>query len=130
MSKKNYRSAKLKARIRRRARARAVIRRLRCPRLAVRRSARHMHVQLIMPQEAGQTPSDRVIVSASTEEPVLKTSLAQTGNIAGAKAVGKLLGERAREKGIEKIAFDRSGYRYHGRVAAVAEGAREAGLVF
>ena len=69
-----------------------------------------------------------VIASASTTESSVKSE--NNGNIEAASKVGKLIAERAKEKGIEKVAFDRSGYKYHGRVKALAESAREAGLSF
>ena len=92
------------------------------PRLSVYRSARHIYAQVIAP--AG----DRVVASASTLDKDLRGG--KTGNIAAAAAVGKLLAERAREAGIESVAFDRGGYKYHGRVKALADAARESGLNF
>ncbi|MBE3576774.1 MAG: 50S ribosomal protein L18 [Limnochordales bacterium] len=92
------------------------------PRLVVFRSQRHIYAQVI-DDEAGRT-----LVAASTVDPELRGKLESTANIEAARAVGRLVGERARQKGIEKVVFDRAGYLYHGRVAALAEGAREAGL--
>ncbi|WP_419918665.1 50S ribosomal protein L18 [Candidatus Poriferisocius sp.] len=92
------------------------------PRLAVYRSNRHIVAQLI-DDTAGHT-----LTSASTIEPGLRSG--PTGNIAGAAVVGKLIAERAREKNITAVVFDRGGFRYHGRVAALANSAREAGLEF
>jgi large subunit ribosomal protein L18 len=97
------------------------------PRLAVFRSVSHMYVQVI------DDLSGRTLVSASTAEPALKGRLkdkARTGNKAGAQAIGKAIAERLLEKGIKQVVFDRGGFLYHGRVRAVAEAAREAGLQF
>jgi len=99
------------------------------PRLNVYRSLNHIYAQLI-DDMAGKT-----IVSASTNEKAeTKGSKAkgrkQGGNVASAKAVGKLIAERARAKGVEHVVFDRGGYLYHGRVKALADAAREAGLKF
>ncbi len=91
------------------------------PRLAVFRSVAHIYAQLI-DDSRGVT-----VVSASSVEKATKTN---GGNVAAAKAIGKLVAERAREKGIQKVVFDRGGYIYHGRVKALADAAREAGLEF
>lgn len=91
------------------------------PRLAVYRSLAHIYAQVI-DDRAGRT-----LVSASSNEKSAKTS---GGNVAGAKEIGKLVAERAKEKGIKLVVFDRGGYLYHGRVKALAEAAREAGLEF
>jgi large subunit ribosomal protein L18 len=93
------------------------------PRLTVFRSLNHIYVQLI-DDRAGRT-----LVAASTLEKGSKAA-AGGGNLTGAKAVGKLVAERALANGIKKVVFDRGGYLYHGRVKAVAEAAREAGLEF
>jgi large subunit ribosomal protein L18 len=90
------------------------------PRLNVYRSLNHIYAQVI-DDARGET-----LVSASTLASKLKTG----GNIAAAKEVGKLVAERAREKGIKRVVFDRGGYLYHGRIKALAESAREAGLEF
>lgn len=90
------------------------------PRLAVFRSIKHIYVQVI-DDRAGKT-----LVSASSAE----KGAADGGNIAGATAVGKLVAERAKEKGISSVVFDRGGFLYHGRVKALADAAREAGLQF
>jgi large subunit ribosomal protein L18 len=92
------------------------------PRLAVFRSSRHTYAQVI------DDVTGRTIASASTLDASLRGSDGGTGNIAAAKAVGELVGERARAAGIESVVFDRGGFQYHGRVAAVADGARSAGL--
>src|SRR5579862_1657876 len=90
------------------------------PRLAVFRSVKHIYAQVI-DDVVGHT-----LVAASTNE---KNGV-NGGNVAGAKTIGKLVAERAKEKGIQTVVFDRGGYLYHGRVKALAEAAREAGLVF
>lgn len=94
------------------------------PRLNVFRSLSNMYAQIIN-DETGHT-----LVAASTLDKELKAQVEYGGNIDGAKAVGKLIAERARAKGIDKVVFDRGGFIYHGRIAAVAEAAREAGLEF
>ena len=97
------------------------------PRLAVFRSVAHTYAQVI-DDMAGTT-----LVAASSTEPALKGAFgkdAKGGNIAGAKAIGKAIAERAKEKGITRVVFDRGGNLYHGRVRAVADAAREAGLEF
>jgi large subunit ribosomal protein L18 len=91
-------------------------------RLCVHRTPQHIYAQIIAPE------GDRVVASASTLNKDLRGSLKSTGNIAAAAAVGKEIAERAKQAGIEKVAFDRSGFKYHGRVKALAEAAREAGL--
>ncbi len=90
------------------------------PRLNVYRSLNHIYVQII-DDRTGQT-----LVSASTLSAKLKTG----GNVAAAREVGKLVAERAQEKGIKKVVFDRGGYLYHGRIKALADAAREGGLEF
>ena len=91
-------------------------------RLTVFRSNSHIYAQV------STFDGSEVIASASTTETSVKSE--NNGNIEAASKVGKLIAERAKEKGIEKVAFDRSGYKYHGRVKALAESAREAGLSF
>jgi large subunit ribosomal protein L18 len=91
------------------------------PRLAVFRSVAHIYAQVI-DDEKGAT-----VVSASSVDKSGKTN---GGNVAAAKAIGKLVAERAKEKGIKSVVFDRGGYQYHGRVKALADAAREAGLEF
>jgi len=91
-------------------------------RLCVHRTPRHIYAQIIAP--AG----DKVLASASTLDSDLRGG--KTGNIDAAAAVGKLVAERARAAGIEAVAFDRSGYKYHGRIKALADAARESGLNF
>jgi large subunit ribosomal protein L18 len=97
------------------------------PRLTVFRSVTHLYVQVV-DDRRGST-----IASASTVEPAVKGSLpkkATGGNLAGAKAIGKTIAERLLEKGVKRVVFDRNGFLYHGRVKAVADAAREAGLEF
>ena len=94
------------------------------PRLNVFRSLNNIYAQVIN-DVTGET-----IVSASSLDKDLKEAIAYGGNLEGAKAVGTAIATRAKEKGVEKVVFDRGGYLYHGRVAALAEAAREAGLEF
>lgn len=115
-------SDKKLSRLRRARRARAKIRDLNMVRLSVYRTPRHMYAQVIA--EDGS----KVLASASTLDKSLRSG--QTGNAEAAKAVGALIAERAKSAGISKVAFDRAGYRYHGRVKALADSAREAGLEF
>ena len=109
------------AKIRRSKRTRMHIRALGVTRLTVHRSLSHIYAQVI-------GPNNEVIASASTLDQSLKGIYG--GNVKAAQAVGKLIGERAQQKGVKAIAFDRAGYQYHGRVKALADGAREAGLEF
>jgi large subunit ribosomal protein L18 len=115
-------SSKNDSRLRRARRARSRIRDVGINRLSVHRTPRHIYAQIIAP--AG----DRVIASASTLDAELRKGA--TGNISAAAAVGQLVAKRAKEAGIERVAFDRSGYKYHGRVKALADAARETGLEF
>lgn len=94
------------------------------PRLSVFRSLKHVHVQII------DDVTGTTVAAASTLEKALVEGLSSTGNCEAAKAVGKAVAERALGKGVAQVVFDRGGRPYHGRVAAVAEGAREAGLEF
>ena len=112
------------ARLRRAARARAKIRELRVARLTVHRTPCHMYAQII------DGEGSKVLVSASTVQEAVKAGIKSTGNVAAATAVGKAIAERAKAAGITKVAFDRGGFRYHGRVKALADAAREGGLVF
>jgi large subunit ribosomal protein L18 len=91
------------------------------PRLAVFRSVAHIYAQVI------DDVAGRTLVSASTVDKDGKT---KGGNVAAATAIGKLVAERAREKGVKQVVFDRGGYQYHGRIKALADAAREAGLEF
>ena len=97
------------------------------PRLTVFRSVAHIYVQVI------DDTTGRTIASASSVEPAVKGSLekkATGGNVAGAKVIGKTIAERLKDKGVTRVVFDRNGFLYHGRVKAVADAAREAGLEF
>ena len=94
------------------------------PRLAVFRSNNHMYAQII-DDTVGNT-----LVSASTLESAVKAELTKTNNVDAAAYLGTVIGKRAVEKGITKVVFDRGGYIYHGKVAALADAAREAGLEF
>jgi len=112
------------ARLRRAKKTRAHIRRMGMPMLTVHRSGRHIYAQVIA-VEGGS-----VIAAASTLQKDLRSDLSSTSNRDAAKAVGKAVAERAVAAGISEVAFDRSGYRYHGRVAELADAAREGGLKF
>ncbi len=113
------------ARIRRATRARAKIRELREHRLCIHRTPRHTYAQVIAPG------GDRVLASASTLDKEVKSAIeGHCGNVSAAAAVGKAIAERAKQAGVERVAFDRSGFRYHGRIKALAEAARESGLQF
>ena len=114
--------SKKSMRIRRRQRTRSKIRELGVFRLTVSRTPRHIYAQVIAP-EGGRT-----LASASTLDPEVRKEAANGGNVEAAKLVGKLVAERARGAGVESVAFDRSGFRFHGRVKALADAAREAGL--
>lgn len=94
------------------------------PRLSIYRSLSHMHAQII------DDTKGHTLVAASSVEPEMKGKLEGTGNKEAAKQVGLLIAQRAKEKGITKVTYDRGGNIYHGRVAALAEGAREGGLEF
>ncbi|HXX45303.1 MAG TPA: 50S ribosomal protein L18 [Candidatus Acidoferrales bacterium] len=94
------------------------------PRLSVHRSSRHIRAQVIDDLK-GST-----IVSASSLDKEVRAKIKGGGNVAASKVVGKIIAERAKAKGIENVVFDRGGYQYHGRVQALAEAAREAGLKF
>lgn len=110
------------ARIRRARRTRARIRTLGMPRLCVHRTPNHIYAQVIAADAA------TVIAAASTVEADLRGGA--TGNVAAAKKIGALIAERAKAAGISNVAFDRSGFQYHGRIQALADAAREAGLEF
>ncbi|WP_298445033.1 50S ribosomal protein L18 [uncultured Ferrimonas sp.] len=111
------------ARTRRATRARKQIQEMGATRLVVFRTPRHIYAQVI-------TADANVVAAASTVEKAISEQLKGTGNTDAAAAVGKAVAERAQEKGITTLAFDRSGFKYHGRVKALADAAREAGLQF
>jgi large subunit ribosomal protein L18 len=116
---------KKQARQRRAARARAKIRELGTFRLCIHRTPRHIYAQVISPD------GGKVVASASTVEKSLRQSISgNSGNTAAAVMIGKAIAERAKSAGVEQVAFDRSGFRYHGRVKALADAAREGGLQF
>ena len=115
-------SVKRIARLRRAKRARAKISELRVSRLSVYRSPRHIYAQVI------SASGDQILASASTVEKDLRGGA--TGNVDAASKIGTLIAERAKAAGVEKVAFDRSGYAYHGRVKALADAARAGGLDF
>ncbi|EGV20486.1 50S ribosomal protein L18 [Thiocapsa marina] len=116
---------KKQARLRRATRARAKIRELGVFRLCVHRTPRHIYAQIIAPE------GNRVVASASTVEPTLREAIpGHKGNVGAAATVGKAIAERALTAGVETVAFDRSGFRYHGRLKALADAARENGLKF
>ena len=115
---------KKQRRQRRAKRTRAKIRELRVNRLCVHRTPRHIYAQVIAADDG------RIVASASTLMKELRESLKSTGNRDAAAAVGKLIAERAKAAGIEQVAFDRSGFIFHGRIKALADAAREAGLNF
>jgi large subunit ribosomal protein L18 len=119
-------------RLRRATRGRAKIKELGALRLSVHRTPRHIYAQIFEPQGPGLDGSkgDKVLVTASTLQKDVRGDLKTTGNIEAAKAVGRAIAERAKAKGIGKVAFDRSGFMYHGRIKALADAAREAGLEF
>ena len=112
------------SRIRRARRTRSKIRELGVHRLSVHRTPRHIYAQLIAPD--GGT----IVAAASTVSKDLRGAVKATGNVDAATQVGKSIAEKAKEAGITRVAFDRSGFRYHGRVKALAEAARENGLEF
>ena len=115
---------KKESRLRRAKRARAQIELVGAHRLCVFRTPRHIYAQIISPNSA------EVLVSASTIDKEMKGHLKNGGNIDAATAVGKELAERAKKAGIQKVAFDRSGFKYHGRIKALADAARENGMEF
>jgi large subunit ribosomal protein L18 len=112
------------ARLRRARRARAKIYRQGKVRLCVHRTPRHTYAQLIGAE------ADQTLAAASTLEKNVLGELPNGGNVEAAKAVGQAIAERAKAAGVTEVAFDRSGFRYHGRVQALADAAREAGLKF
>lgn len=115
-------SDKKQTRLRRARRARAKIRELGVTRLSIHRTPRHIYAQLISGDGA------KVLASASTLDKDLRSG--KTGNADAAKAVGALIAERGKAVGVSQVAFDRSGFKYHGRVKALADAAREGGLEF
>jgi len=111
-------------RLRRAVKTRAHIRQLGVARLSVHRTPRHIYAQITDASGA------KVLASASTVQEAVSKDLKGTGNVEAAKAVGRAIAERAKAAGVTKVAFDRAGFQFHGRVKALAEAAREAGLEF
>jgi len=110
------------ARLRRAQLTRARIRQTGSNRLCIHKTPRHMYAQIIAPD------GSQVITSASTLDKEVKAQIKYSGNIAAATVVGKILAERAKKAGVTKVAFDRSGFKYHGRIKALADAAREQGM--
>ena len=111
-------------RLRRARKTRAKIAELKVTRLSVHRTNTHIYAQIIA--ETG----DKVLASASTVEADVRKKVKNGGNVEAAAAIGKLIAEKAKKAGITSVAFDRSGYKYHGRIKALADAARENGLSF
>jgi large subunit ribosomal protein L18 len=109
---------------RRAVRARAKIRELGQARLTVHRTPRHIYAQVF------DATGSKVIATASTVQEAVKGGLGGTGNVEAAKAVGRAIAERAKAAGVTRVAFDRAGFMYHGRIKALADAAREGGLEF
>lgn len=114
---------KRSVRLRRAKKTRAKIKQISLPRLSVHRTPQHIYAQIVNPDGA-------IKACASTLEEEIKKECPYGGNVKAAKVVGKFIAVRAKALGVDKVAFDRSGFKYHGRVAALAESAREHGLVF
>jgi len=112
------------SRLRRARKTRAHIKLLGVNRLCVYKTSRHIYAQIIAPT------GDKVLVSASTVDKNCRADINYSGNIEAANTIGKVLAERAKEAGIDSVAFDRSGFKFHGRVKALADAAREHGLQF
>jgi large subunit ribosomal protein L18 len=115
---------KKERRLRRAVKARAHIRDLGVARLSVHRTPQHIYAQVTDASGA------KVIAAASTLQDAVKQGLKGTGNVEAAKAVGRAIAERTKAAGVSKVAFDRAGFQFHGRVKALADAAREAGLEF
>lgn len=115
---------KANSRLRRARKSRSKIAELKMHRLCIHRTPKHIYAQVIEPQ------GSETLVSASSLEADVRGAVKYTGNVEAAKVVGKIVAERAKDKGVDSVAFDRSGFKYHGRVKALADAAREAGLNF
>lgn len=111
-------------RLRRARKARARIKQQGANRLTVHKTSRHVYAQIIAPS------GSEVLASASSLDKDLKSQIKYSGNVEAAAAVGKALAEKAKKAGIENVAFDRSGFKYHGRIKALADAAREQGMEF
>ena len=117
-------NSKKQTRIRRAKKSRMKIRELGVHRLCIHRTPRHIYAQVISPE------GDKVLASASTLDADVKSAVKSTGNMDAASAVGKAIAEKSKAAGVSSVAFDRSGFKYHGRVKALADAARESGLEF
>ena len=115
---------KKQTRLRRARRTRAHIRDIGATRLCIHKTPRHIYAQIISPE------GNAVLASASTLDKDVRKDVEKTGGAAAATVVGKVVAERAKAAGISRVAFDRSGFKYHGRVKALADAARESGLEF
>lgn len=115
---------KKQRRLRRAVKSREHIRQLGVARLSVHRTAQHIYAQVTDASGA------KVIAAASTLQTAVRGDLKATGNVEAAKAVGRVIAERSKAAGVSRVAFDRAGFQYHGRIKALAEAAREAGLEF
>lgn len=115
---------KKQSRLRRARRTRAKIKELAAERLCVHRTPNHIYAQVISPE------GSKVIASASSLDKSIREEIGYGGNIVAAAKIGQLIAERAKAAGVVKVAFDRSGFRYHGRIKALADAARENGLQF
>jgi large subunit ribosomal protein L18 len=115
---------KKNSRLRRARRARAKIQELGVYRISVHRTPRHIYAQIVSPN------GSETVASASSLDSELRNELKYTGNVVAASVVGRAIADRAKAKGIIKVAFDRSGFKYHGRIKALADAAREGGLEF
>lgn len=114
----------LQSRLRRARQTRAKIAELKIVRLAVHRTNNHIYAQVI------DTTNGKILTSASTIEPEVRKELVRGGSLDAATVIGKRIAEKAKKIGISKVGFDRSGFKYHGRIRALADAAREHGLVF
>jgi len=112
------------SRLRRSRKTRAKIRELRVPRLTIHRTPRHIYAQVI------DIENETVLAAVSTVQADVKSALKYSGNSDAAAAVGQAIAEKVKALGVTKVAFDRSGFKYHGRVKALADAARESGLEF
>jgi large subunit ribosomal protein L18 len=115
---------KLDARVRRRTRTRLRIAKVQAVRLTVHRTPQHIYAQII------DATGSKVLAAASSLEADMRSSLKHGGNVTAAAAIGKRIAERAKQAGVTKVAFDRAGFKYHGRIKALADAARENGLEF
>ena len=115
---------KKQRRLRRAVKSREHIRQLGVARLSVHRTAQHIYAQVT------DANGGKVIAAASTLQTAVRGDLKATGNVEAAKAVGRVIAERSKAAGVSRVAFDRAGFQYHGRIKALAEAAREAGLEF